>query len=247
MRIVSPEPASRQERQQAAAANVTGTPGELPSAFGDQGTRLGQRVVGVRLQLAKDRIDQRAVDAQTQQIVAKPDGTPSAITLDRRKIPSKRAVVEQAEMVQPHQRVANSLHRVAFPFQLHRQLTLGMRAPLERTQRRTEGTLFVGGATETLHCVAAQDAAGPQPQRLDHIARHRPRQVSIDHHARTPRPAWIGEQAVDDHSASSSSGAPAPAAARTPSDSRTLTSTSAISARLSLRKSLAFSRPWPMR
>ncbi len=111
-----------------------------------------------------------------------------------------------------------------------------------------ECSLFFGGPIEGVDRVAADFVAGSEPERGHDIGRHRPGRPTPDQHPQTAGAAGIGHEIVDDHSTSSSSLAVTTTSGTpTPSSSRTRLSTSASSAGLSLRKSLAFSRPCPIR
>src|SRR5690606_24322951 len=149
---------------------------------------------------------------------------------------------------EPIERCLDRRIRVALARQLAGQLTAGVPPTLKVAQPGAQRGLLIGGAVEPLQNRRGDRDPGCQVQLPGNIGGDGPSGLPArDDSDRTGSPR-VRLQTVDDHSSSASgSGTPGPAAARIPRPSLTLCSTSASRAGLSLRKSLAFSRPCPIR
>src|SRR5690606_10422111 len=160
-------------------------------------------------------------------------------------------IVDESQRVEALQRSVCRLRRVSLEAEFAGDLQASMGSTLEHSERRAEGTLDIGSALELLTRLVADGSALDQSQPRNHVGRDGPRRLAPDQHPDASGSARVGTQAIDLHSSSPASSLPTATAPSglppIPSDSRTLLSTSLSSAGLSLRNSLAFSRPCPIR
>ncbi len=164
-------------------------------------------------------------------------------------------VVEQAEPVDALERRLYRVPRVTFPLEPPPQIVAGIGAELQSSEARCgEGRFDVGCGRQPLVELGIDGPSRPPVPRRRRARRERPR---TGHHRSRGVPCPAGEDparrrdggqwASTGYSSVARAPAPTPTGARMPSSSLTFPSTSVMSTGLSRRKSLAFSRPWPMR
>src|SRR5690606_22985416 len=138
--------------------------------------------------------------------------------------------------------------RVTLALELAPEFAPSVGTVFEHPESGAQRAFLLRRGLQALQGSAVESGTDRDSQFVGDGGRHRPRRPTVHRHPNAPLAARIGLDRVDPHDSSSSS-APAAtgSAAPSPSCSLTFASTSASSAGLSLRKSLAFSRPCPIR
>src|SRR3954464_5785276 len=143
---------------------------------------------------------------------------------------------------------------MSFADQAPGQIALGIGTNFQSAKRCAVRCFDVGGGTQTVFQPRVDLPAHCQVLLSNQLARNRAESNTVDLQPHRLGAAGIEFQGGDPRNAlhlysspSSPEAAPAPTVVRMPSNSLTFPSTSVWSAGLSRRKSLAFSRPWPIR
>ena len=179
---------------------------------------------------------------------------PAASGLD--VVEGERLVVQQPQRGGALEGRVHRLRRMPFPAQTAAEVGPRERPALQRPEHRAEGPLDVGLEREPAAECLVQGSTRRELLGRRHILRDRGEGGPIHFDPDRAGAARVRTDRGDDGQAagplpvpahSPSSSAPTTATGRMPSSSLTLPSISSISGGLSRRKSLAFSRPCPIR
>ncbi len=254
--LVAGESAAGEIRQHTAAPDFARKISQLGGPFGGEREREGAAIDAVGGVSRECPVDQTPVYTHREQIARETERPAAAAAPGLHIVEGEGAIIQQPDGGDALQGGIDRLRCMPLAPQPAAQVGPCERATLECLERRAKRALDLRLEADALAKRIVQLAPRGQPRLGDEILRDGgegcPIHLDPD---RTGAPGvWndggddgqaAGPLPISTHSLSSS--APTTAPGRMPRSSLTLPSISSMSGALSRRKSLAFSRPWPIR